>query len=198
MTTFVELKSNIISDLNTYYSERYGHKSSSLPTTCLLIRSTIVHRGFRALLFYRLAHYAHLKKNKPLLKIAQFLQTILSAIDISFEAEIGSGMHISHGVGVVIGNSVIGNNVQIWQGVTIGTTWNKDKGGRSYPIVGDNVWISAGAKIIGPVSIGKDTVIGANAVVAKDIPESCVAVGVPAKVVGSSKEVGSSKKSDSG
>jgi serine O-acetyltransferase len=71
--------------------------------------------------------------------------------------------------------------------VTIGTTWNKEKADRSYPIIGDNVWISAGAKIIGPVSIGDDTIIGANAVVVKDIPERCVAVGMPAKVVGSSK-----------
>ncbi|MGD0170545.1 MAG: DapH/DapD/GlmU-related protein [Halobacteriota archaeon] len=190
MTAFGELKGNVISDLNVYNAERYAHKKhSSLLTAFLLIRSTIVHRGFRAMLIYRLGHYAYLTKNRPLLGIALSLKAVLSMIDISFKAEIGSGMHIHHGQGVVIGDSVIGKNVGIWQGVTIGSTWNKEREGRSYPIVGDNVRLSAGAKIIGPVSIGKDVVIGANAVVVEDIPESCVAVGVPAKVVGSSKKL---------
>jgi serine O-acetyltransferase len=97
--------------------------------------------------------------------------------------EIGYGLWIPHASCIVFGDAIIGNDVKIYQGVTLGASWGHEKGGRRYPTIRDNVKISAGAKIIGPVVIGKNSIIGANAVVVDDIPEDSIAVGIPAKFV---------------
>lgn len=100
------------------------------------------------------------------------------------QPEIGAGLFIPHDKCVFIHHeSIIGKNATIIQWVTIGGNIYKTKNGRSSPIIGDNVLISAGAKVLGPVTIGDNSIIGANAVVIKDISKDSISAGVPAKVV---------------
>jgi serine O-acetyltransferase len=105
-----------------------------------------------------------------------------TGIEIHPGATIGKGLVIDHGMGVVIGETtVIGDNCTLYQGVTLGGT-GKDHGKR-HPTLGDNVMVGAGAKVLGPFTIGDNTKIAANAVVLEEIPENSTAVGIPAKVV---------------
>ncbi len=105
-----------------------------------------------------------------------------TGIDIHPAAKIAGGVFIDHGVGVVIGETVeIGTNVLIYQGVTLGGT-GKDTGKR-HPTIQDNVMISAGAKVLGPIVVGHDSKIGAGSVVLKDVPPNSTVVGVPGRVV---------------
>ena len=111
----------------------------------------------------------------------------LTGIEIHPGATIGTGVFIDHGSGVVIGETaVIGNNVTIYQGVTLGGT-GKDIGKR-HPTIEDNVVISAGAKILGPFTVGHDSKIGAGSVVLKEVPPFCTVVGVPGRIVKMSGE----------
>ena len=104
-----------------------------------------------------------------------------TGIEIHPGAAIGNGLFIDHGMGVVIGEtSVIGNNVTLYQGVTLGGT-GKEKGKR-HPTIGSNVVIGAGAKVLGNITIGDNSYIGANAVVIKDVPYNSTVVGVPGRV----------------
>ncbi|MDU1855059.1 MAG: serine O-acetyltransferase EpsC, partial [Clostridium baratii] len=97
-------------------------------------------------------------------------------------AKIGKGLFIDHGMGVVIGETAeVGDNVTIYHGVTLGGT-GKDKGKR-HPTVKDNVIIGAGAKVLGPITIGNNVKVGANSVVLKDVPDNATAVGMPAKII---------------
>ena len=106
----------------------------------------------------------------------------LTGIEIHPGATIGKGLFIDHGMGVVIGETTeIGDNCSIYQGVTLGGT-GKDVGKR-HPTLGDNVMVGAGAKVLGPVKIGSNSKIAANAVVLREVPENSTAVGIPAKVV---------------
>ena len=106
----------------------------------------------------------------------------LTGIEIHPGATIGKGLFIDHGMGVVIGETAeIGDNCTIYQGVTLGGT-GKDVGKR-HPTLGDNVMVGAGAKVLGPVKIGSNSKIAANAVVLREVPENSTAVGIPAKVV---------------
>ena len=138
--------------------------------------------GFRALCAYRRAHWCY---NHGL----RFLSYIITArarrnygIEIHPAAKIGKGVFIDHGVGLVIGETTeIGDNVTIYQGVTLGGT-GKDVGKR-HPTIGNNVMISAGAKILGPVVIGDNCRIGAGSVVLKNVPSHCTVVGVPGRIV---------------
>lgn len=112
-------------------------------------------------------------------QIARFF----TGIEIHPGAKIGKGLFIDHGMGVVIGETAeIGDNVTIYHGVTLGGT-GKEKGKR-HPTVGNNVVIGSGAKILGPIAIGNDAKIGANAVVLEDVPSRATAVGIPAKIIG--------------
>jgi len=106
----------------------------------------------------------------------------LTQIEIHPGAEIGEGFFIDHGAGVVIGETtIIGNNVTLYQGVTLGGT-GKEKGKR-HPTIGNNVVISTGAKVLGSITIGDNVRIGAGSVVLKDVPPNCTVVGVPGRVV---------------
>lgn len=149
------------------------------------IKNLIKHQSFKICLFYRICHYFYLNKNKPMLFLFNVLfhhyKTTYS-MEISYKTIVGSGLYLGHLFGIVISPHVtIGNNVNIMQGVTIGfSSRGKYKG---YPTIGDNVYIGAGAVIIGNATIGNNVAIGANSVITKDVPENAVIVGIPGKVI---------------
>lgn len=102
---------------------------------------------------------------------------------ISEKAEIGKGFHIGHPFSIIISKCKIGENVTIMQQTTIGSSRGGNRSG--YPTIGNNVFIACGAKIIGKVTIGNNCIIGANAVVTKDIPDNAIVGGIPAKIINS-------------
>jgi serine O-acetyltransferase len=142
----------------------------------------LTYSGIKALLHYRVAHWLYQKGWRLLPRIICARARTKTGIDIHPGAVIGKGMFIDHGCGVVIGETTeIGDNVTLYQGVTLGGT-GKDVGKR-HPTLGNNVMVSAGAKILGPVSIGDGCKIGAGSVVLKDVPPHCTVVGVPGRIV---------------
>lgn len=149
--------------------------------------SALISASFPVLFWFRIGSWLY-RKNK-LTRIAGIpiyliykLHKLLSGIQIPLCTSIGTGFRIFHYNCIIISQeSVIGSNCSIHQGVTIGRCFNGQNSG--CPVIGDNVVIFAGAKIIGKVRIGNNAVIGANAVVVKDVPDNCVVVGMPAKVI---------------
>ncbi|MDD2325485.1 MAG: serine acetyltransferase [Alphaproteobacteria bacterium] len=110
-----------------------------------------------------------------------YFTCVITSSECSPLSQYGAGLYFPHPVGVIIGSKcVIGNNVSIYQSVTIGRKSYSEDG---YPIIDDGAFVYAGAKIYGPIRIGKDSVIGANAVVTQSIPNRMVAVGIPAKII---------------
>lgn len=139
-----------------------------------------------ALIAYRIAHFFYKHKFFFIARLVSQLSRFFTGIEIHPGAKIGRGLVIDHGMGVVIGETAeVGDNVLIYHGVTLGGT-GKDKGKR-HPTVGNNVVIGSGAKILGPIKIGDNSKIGANAVVLKEVPEGATAVGIPAKIIVRSK-----------
>lgn len=142
----------------------------------------LTYSGFHALVMYRFAHFMHIHGYKLIARMVSQLAKFFTGIEIHPGAKIGSGVFIDHGEGVVIGETaVVGNNVVLYQGVTLGGT-GKDKGKR-HPTIEDNVMISAGAKILGPFTVGKNAKIGAGSIVLKEVPANATVVGVPGRVV---------------
>ncbi len=138
--------------------------------------------GLHALLFHRLAHGLW---NNGLLWLARIISTFsrwLTGIEIHPGAHIGRRFFIDHGMGVVIGETtVIGDDVTLYQGVTLGgTSWNK---GKRHPTLGNHVVVGAGAKVLGPFEVGDNAKIGSNAVVTKQVPEGATVVGIPGRVI---------------
>ena len=141
-----------------------------------------LYNGLHAMIYYRLAHKLYNKKHYFLARWVSQHAKFKTGIEIHPAAQIGKGLFIDHGTGVVIGETaVIGENCVIYQGVTLGGT-GKDVGKR-HPTLGNNVMVGSGAKVLGPVNIGDNTKIAAGAVVLSDIPENSTAVGVPARIV---------------
>jgi serine O-acetyltransferase len=141
--------------------------------------------GFRAALLYRVAHWLRRRRLAPFAALAERVMHHACHCWISGRAEIGPGFLIAHVGGIVIGAGVrIGQGCDIRQNVTMGGNYSKtDAHGRQQPTVGDRVSVGAGAVILGAVTIGDDAVIGANAVVSRDIPARVIAAGVPARVI---------------
>ncbi|WP_456433291.1 serine O-acetyltransferase [Nitratifractor sp.] len=137
--------------------------------------------GVWALVFYRFANALYRRGLRFLPRLISAVAQFLTTVDIHPGATIGRGVFIDHATGVVIGETaVVGDNVVIYQQVTLGGV-SLSKGKR-HPTVEDNVIIGAGAKVLGNITIGRDSKIGANSVVIKDVPPGCTAVGVPARV----------------
>ena len=134
--------------------------------------------GIHALLAYRLAHALYLAGVPLLPRVISMLTRALTGIEIHPAARIGQGLFIDHGVGVVIGETAdIGNDVTLYQGVTLGGTGFAT--GKRHPTVQDNVTIGSGAKLLGPITIGHGAKIGANSVVITDVPANSTVVGNP-------------------
>lgn len=142
----------------------------------------LVYSGLHAVWFHRLSHGLWRRGWRFAARWLSQLARWITGIEIHPGAQLGPGFFIDHGMGVVIGETaVIGRDVTIYHGVTLGGT-SLQKGKR-HPTIGDRVTIGAGAKILGDITIGADSRIGANAVVVKSVPENSVVVGVPGQVV---------------
>jgi serine O-acetyltransferase len=137
----------------------------------------------KVILYYRLANYLYLNGYKRFSKLLFRKLENGYGVYISPNASIGIGLQFPHPTGIVIGNGVnIGENCIIYQQVTFGGARKGDAQKNFYPQVGNNVVVFAGAKLIGNILIHSQSIIGANSVVTKDVPEGCVAAGVPAKI----------------
>ena len=141
-----------------------------------------LYASFWAVLAYRVAHVFYEKKHYFIARLISQIARNRTGIEIHPGAKIGKGFFIDHGSGVVVGETTeIGNNVTLYQGVTLGGT-GKEKGKR-HPTLKDNVMVSVGAKVLGSFTIGENTKIGAGSVVLNEIPANCTVVGVPGKIV---------------
>ena len=138
--------------------------------------------GFQAIMFHRMNHWLWNKHLYLLARVSAHVARFLTGIEIHPGAKIGRRFFIDHGMGIVIGEtSGIGDDVSIYHGVTLGgTTWQK---GKRHPTLESNVVVGAGAKILGPITVGTGARIGCNAVVVKDVPMGATVVGVPGHVV---------------
>lgn len=142
----------------------------------------LTYSGFHALVLYRFAHFLYVHRYKLLARMVSQFAKFLTGVEIHPAARIGYGVVIDHGAGVVIGETAqVGNNVLIYQGVTLGGT-GKDVGKR-HPTIEDGVMLSAGAKVLGPFTVGKNAKIGAGSIVLKEVPPNATVVGVPGKIV---------------
>ncbi|HNT23175.1 MAG TPA: serine O-acetyltransferase [Anaerolineales bacterium] len=151
--------------------------------------------GLHALWGHRLSHWLWTHRLKLLGRMVSQLVRGLTGIEIHPGATVGEGFFIDHGMGVVIGETAeIGSQVTLYHGVTLGGT-SLQKGKR-HPTIGDRVVIGAGAKVLGAITIGADSRIGANAVVVKPVPPNSVVVGVPGQIVSRSKPHRSSDAPD--
>jgi len=142
----------------------------------------LLYSGIHALIWHRIAHWFHLHHMKFLARWISQANRFFTGVEIHPAAKIGKGVMIDHGMGIVIGETAeVGDYCTLYQGVTLGGT-GKDVGKR-HPTVGNHVMIGAGAKVLGPFTVGDFSKIAANAVVLDAIPPHCTAVGVPARVV---------------
>ena len=154
----------------------------------------LTYPGVKAVFFHRIANFFSIAKLDLIARIISQFSRFLTGIEIHPKAIIGENLFIDHGMGVVIGEtSEIGNNVTIYHMVTLGgisPSINSDdqRNSKRHPTLMDNVVVGSGAQVLGPVVVGKNAKIGANAVVTKDVPENAVMVGIPAKNVGTATE----------
>lgn len=142
----------------------------------------LTYPGLHAIALHRAASWLHWRRLRLLARVLSHLARFLTGIEIHPGARIGRRFVIDHGMGIVIGEtSVIGDDVMLYQNVTLGGT-GKQRGKR-HPTIGDNVVIGVGAKVLGAVTVGEGAKIGAGAVVLRDVPPHTTAVGVPARAV---------------
>ena len=142
----------------------------------------LLYPSFKVMLHYRLAHRLYQKGHYFWARFLSQRAARKTGIEIHPGATIGKGFFIDHGSGVIIGETaIVGDNVTLYQGVTLGGTGKET--GKRHPTIGDNVMISAGAKIIGSFTVGENSKIGAGSVVLEEVPPNCTVVGVPGRVV---------------
>ena len=142
----------------------------------------LLYPSVHALIAHRIAHYFYNHKMFFISRLISQINRFITGIEIHPGAKIGSAILIDHGMGVVIGETaVIGNRVTIYHGTTLGGTGKET--GKRHPTVGNNVIIGAGAKVLGPITIGDNSKIGANSVVLKNVPENSTVVGIPGKII---------------
>ena len=169
----------------------------------------LTYPGVKAVFFHKIANFFSVAKFDLIARIISQFSRFLTGIEIHPKAKVGKNLFIDHGMGVVIGEtSDIGNNVTIYHMATLGgispsINSNNQRNTKRHPTLMDNVVVGSGAQILGPVVIGKNAKVGANAVVTKDVPENAIMVGIPAKNVGVSsiddktfKPYGITKESD--
>ena len=150
----------------------------------------LTYPGVKAVFFHRIANFFYQAKFDLIARIFSQFSRFLTGIEIHPGADIGKNLFIDHGMGVVIGEtSKIGNNVTIYHNVTLGgvapsINSNDQRNTKRHPTLEDNVVVGSGAQVLGPIIIGKNSLIGSNAVVTKDVPEKSIMAGIPATKVG--------------
>ena len=138
--------------------------------------------SFKAIMRHRVAHWLYTHKHYFLARWYSQRTVRKTGIEIHPGATIGKGLFIDHGNGVIIGETtIIGDNVTLYQGVTLGGTGKEQ--GKRHPTIGNNVMISAGAKVLGSFTVGENSKIGAGSVVLSEVPPNCTVVGVPGRIV---------------
>jgi serine O-acetyltransferase len=138
--------------------------------------------GLQALVFHRVAHWLYCLGIPLIPRLISHFARFFTGIEIHPGAQIGKGVFIDHGMGVVIGETaIVGDYALIYQGVTLGGTGKQ--GGKRHPTLGENVVVGAGAKVLGNLQIGNNVRIGAGSVVLRDVPSDCTVVGVPGRIV---------------
>ena len=154
----------------------------------------LTYPGVKAVFFYKIANFFAIAKFELIARMISQFARFLTGIEIHPKAKIGKNLFIDHGMGVVIGEtSEIGNNVTIYHNVTLGgvspsINSNEQRDIKRHPTLQDNVIVGSGAQILGPITIGKNSLIGSNAVVTKDVVEKSIMVGNPAKKIGEATE----------
>ena len=152
------------------------------PAATSTIEVIFTYPGFQARQLHRLAHILHQRRIPVLPRLISHFNRLFTGIEIHPGAEIGSGLFIDHGMGVVIGEtSIIGDNCHLYQGVTLGGTSTKRE--KRHPTLKDNVSVGAGAKLIGAITVGENASIGAGSVVVTNVPPNATVVGVPGHIV---------------
>ena len=160
----------------------------------------LTYPGIKAIFFHRIAHFFCVAKFDLIARIISQFSRFLTGIEIHPKAKIGKNLFIDHGMGVVIGEtSEIKDNVTIYHMVTLGgispsIDSNKQRYVKRHPTLEDNVVVGSGAQVLGPVIVGKNAKIGANAVITKDVPANSVMIGIPAKNINTKSEDDSSFK----
>jgi serine O-acetyltransferase len=151
------------------------------PAAKSALEVVLLYPGLHALVIYRMAHKLWLWKLPVVPRWMSQLGRFWTGIEIHPGAMIGRNLFIDHGMGVVIGETaVVGDNVLLYQGVTLGGTGKES--GKRHPTVGNNVVVGGGAKILGNITIGDNSYIGANAVVIKNVPANSTVVGIPGRI----------------
>ena len=152
------------------------------PAARSVLEVILLYPGFHILVYHRIAHWLYEHGHFFLARWVSQHGRHKTGIEIHPGAQIGKGFFIDHGSGVIIGETaIVGDNVTLYQGVTLGGTGKET--GKRHPTIGDNVMISAGAKIIGSFTVGENSKIGAGSVVLEEVPPNCTVVGVPGRVV---------------
>ena len=154
----------------------------------------LTYPGVKAVFFHRIANFFCIAKFDLIARIISQFSRFLTGIEIHPKAKIGKNLFIDHGMGVVIGEtSEIKDNVTIYHMVTLGgispsINSNEQRHIKRHPTLENNVVVGSGAQVLGPVIVGKNAKIGANAVVTKDVPENAVMIGIPAKNINTTSE----------
>lgn len=152
------------------------------PAAKSVLEVLLCYPGLHAIWLHRISHYLFKRGFVLIPRMICYFNRLLTGVDIHPGATIGEGLFIDHATGVVIGETcVIGNNVTLYQGVTLGGT-GKEKGKR-HPTVGNNVVVASGAKVLGSFTVGDNSKIGAGSVVLHEVPPNSTVVGIPGKVV---------------
>lgn len=146
------------------------------------IIEVFLYPSFKVKLYYKISHFLYKRKRFLIARLISEKAKRKTGIEIHPGATIGKNLFIDHGIGVVIGETcVIGDNVTLFHGVTLGGT-GKEKGKR-HPTIGNNVFIGSGAKILGNIMIGNNVKIGANSVILESVPDNVTVVGIPGKII---------------
>ncbi len=170
---------------DTFFGRLTGDIDSYMvrdPAARSRIEVILCYPGYHSILFYRFANLAWRRNFYLMGRLISNLGRFVTGVEIHPGAEIGQRFFIDHGMGVVVGEtSKVGDDVTLYQGVTLGGT-SLEKGKR-HPTIGDGVIIGSGAQVLGPLNVGNGARIGANAVVLQDVPPGAIMVGIPAKIV---------------
>jgi serine O-acetyltransferase len=165
----------------TFFSEEIKSTRERDPAATGYLQIILLYSGLHAIVAYRVSHMLWQIKIPFLPRFISQFAKFLTGIEIHPGAQIGKGLFIDHGMGVVIGEtSMIGNNVTLFQGATLGGTGKET--GKRHPTLGNDIVVGAGAKILGNITIGDNSYVGANAVVLRNVPANSTVVGVPGHI----------------